>query len=184
MVRFPVEFPSMKQFVATAALLCAALAGAREPGVMIDWPYVGSEQAHTKYSAADGITAANAGELDIVWQWEPNEVPLEEYGTRPGPFQATPIMVGNVLYLSTMYTRVVALDAETGAELWTFDPGRLRGVDPRVPGRSGFKHRGIAWWSDGERARASSSTAATASTRSMPRPASWTRASAKAGASC
>ena len=104
----------MKRFVATAALLFTSLAGAQEPGVMIEWPYVGAEQAHTKYSAAEEITAANVDELEIVWQWEPNEMPLAEYGTRPGPFQATPIMIGNVLYLSTMYTRVVALNAETG----------------------------------------------------------------------
>ena len=54
--------------VATAALLSAALAGAQEPGAMIEWPHVGAEQAHTKYSAAEGITAANTGELEIVWQ--------------------------------------------------------------------------------------------------------------------
>ena len=36
-------------------------------------------------------------------------------------------MVGDVLYFSTMYTRVVALDAETGAALWTFDPGAYEG---------------------------------------------------------
>ena len=91
---------------------------------MIEWPYVGAQQAHSKYSAADDITAANVGELEIAWQWEPNERPLEEYGTRPGAFQATPIMVNNVLYLSTMYTRVAALDAETGSKLW-------RGATPR-----------------------------------------------------
>ncbi|MDE2741596.1 MAG: hypothetical protein OXI58_08415, partial [Gemmatimonadota bacterium] len=108
----------MKRFIATAALLFTTLAGAQEPGVMIEWPYVGAEQAHTKYSAAGDITVANVGELEIVWQWESNEMPLEEYGTRPGPFQATPIMIGNVLYLFAMYTRVVALDAETGTEVW------------------------------------------------------------------
>ena len=70
-------------------------------------------------------------------------MPLEEYGTRPGPFQAMPIMVGNVLYLSTMYTRVVALDAETGTELWTFDPKAYEG-GPVGAGPTGFKHRGIA----------------------------------------
>ena len=148
----------MKRFVTTAALavsatlLSATFAGAQEPGTMIEWPYVGSEQAQTKYSAADEITVANVGELEIVWTWEPNETPLEEYGTRPGPFQATPIMVGDVLYLSTMYTRVAALDAETGAELWTFDPRAYEG-GPKGAGPSGFKHRGIAWWSDGEDAR-------------------------------
>ena len=104
----------MRRFIATIAFVSTTLASAQEPGVMTEWLYVGSDQAHTKYSAAEEITAANVGELKIAWQWEPNEMPLDEYGTRPGPFQATPIMVGNVLYISTMYTRVVALDAERG----------------------------------------------------------------------
>ena len=119
---------------------------------MIEWRHVGSEPTHTKYSAAEELTAANVGELEIVRQWEPNEMPIEEYGTRPGPFQATPIMVGNVLYLSTMYTRAVALDAASGAELWSFDPRAYEG-GPKGAAPSGFKHRGIAWWSDGDDAR-------------------------------
>ena len=147
----------MNRFVAPAALAVAVLAStlvasAREPGDMIEWPIVGSGQAQTKYSMAGEITVANIGEVEIVWQWRPNEKPLEEYGTRPGPFQATPIMVGNVLYLSTMYTRVVALDAETGAELWSFDP-RIYEGGPKGAGPRGFKHRGIARWSDGDDAR-------------------------------
>jgi quinoprotein glucose dehydrogenase len=95
---------------------------------------------------------ANVGELEIVWKWEPNETPLEEYGTQPGPFQSTPIMVDGILYLSTMYTRVAALDAETGAERWTFDPRAYEG-GPIGAGPTGFKHRGIAYWSDGDDAR-------------------------------
>ena len=139
----------MKRFVTTATLIASALAGAQEPAGMAEWRHVGSGPAHTKYSHAAEITAANVGELEIVWQWEPKEKPLEEYGTRPGPFQATPIMVGNVLYLSTMYMRVAALDAETGAELWTFDPKAYRG-GPKGVGPRGFKHRGVAYWSDGD----------------------------------
>ncbi len=142
----------MKRFVATVALVSTVLACVREPDTMIEWPYVGSDRAHTKYSAAEEITAANVGELEIVWQWEPNEMPFEETGARPGPFQATPIMVDGVLYLSTMYTRVAALDAETGAELWSFDPrayeGGSKGASP-----TGFKHRGVAYWSGGDGAR-------------------------------
>ena len=57
-------------------------------------------------------------------------------------------MNGNVLYLSTMYTRVAALDAETGAELWTFDPKAYEG-GPKDAGPSGFKQRGVALWGDG-----------------------------------
>ena len=143
----------MKRIVVAAALLATALvsthfAGAQEPVAMIEWPYVGSEQAHTKYSRAEEINAANVGELEIVWQWDPAEISLDEYGTRPGAFQATPIMVDNVLYLSTMYMRVAALDAETGEELWTFDPKAYLGGPKGAP-PTGLKHRGIAWWSDG-----------------------------------
>ncbi len=110
---------------------------------MLDWPFVGAEQTHTKYTKADEITPANVGELEIVWTWEPGEVPLDEYGSRPGAFQATPIMVGGVLYLSTMYMRVVALEAETGEELWNFDPKVYQGGPKGAP-PTGFKHRGIA----------------------------------------
>ena len=145
-------FPLLTRIVATIALLSTALAGAQERGAMIEWPYVGAGPAHTKYSAAGDITVANVGELEIAWRWEPNEIPLNEYGTRPGQFQATPIMVGNVLYLSTMYSRVAALDAETGAELWIFDPRVYEG-GPKGASPTGFKHRGVAWWSDGDAAR-------------------------------
>ena len=142
----------MKQLAAMVALITMAVACTQAPGDTTGWPFVGSDPAHTKYSVAAEITAANVGELEIVWQWEPNEAPLEEYGTRPGPFQATPVMVDDILYLSTMYTRVVALDAETGTELWTFDPRAYEG-GPIGAGPTGFKHRGVAYWSDGDNTR-------------------------------
>ncbi len=139
----------MKRWVATVAPVSTAVACSREPEPTTGWPFVGADQAHTKYSAADEITAANVTELEIVWTWEPKEAPLEEYGTLPGSFQATPILVGDVLYLSTMYTRVVALDAESGAELWTFDPRAWEG-GPVGAGPTGFEHQGVAWWGDGD----------------------------------
>ena len=142
----------MKALLLTAAFVSVTVACAQEPGATPGWPFVGSDQAHTKYSVAEEITAANVWELEIAWKWEPGETPLEEYGTQPGPFQSTPIMVDGILYLSTMYTRVPALDAETGAELWTFDPRAYEG-GPVGAGPTGFKHRGIAYWSDGDDAR-------------------------------
>ena len=119
---------------------------------MVEWPFVGADQSHTKHSLADGISAANVGDLKIAWQWHPNEAPLAEHGTQPGAFQATPIMVDEVLYLSTMYTRVAALDAETGALLWTFDPEAYEG-GPGGARPGGFQHRGVAYWNDGGDAR-------------------------------
>ena len=143
----------MKRICAIAICASTALLGAQDrPAEMIEWPYVGSEQTHTKYSTAEDITPANVDQLEIAWEWEVGEMPLPEYGTRPGSFETTPLMIDNVLYLSTMYTRVVALNAETGEELWAFDPRAYEG-GPRGSGPGGFKHRGVAFWRDGDDAR-------------------------------
>ena len=138
----------MRRLYAAALLVATAVLAAEAqapPGNMVEWPYVGGDQAHTKYSPLRDVTQANVDRLRIAWQWDPAEQPLPEYGTRPGAFEATPLMIDNVLYLSTMYTRVVALDAETGRRLWAFDP-RAYENGPRGSAPGGFKHRGVAFW--------------------------------------
>ena len=119
---------------------------------MVEWPFVGADQAHTKFSTAAQVTLENVDQLEIAWEWEPGELPLQEYGTRPGSFQATPLMIDNTLYVSTMYTRVVALDAGTGEELWAFDPRAYEGGASGAP-PGGFKHRGVAVHGDGDEMR-------------------------------
>jgi quinoprotein glucose dehydrogenase len=57
------------------------------------------------------------------------------------PFESTPIVIGGVLYLSTPSNRVIALDAETGQEIWQFDPQA-----ERAGPRKFFQHRGVAYW--------------------------------------
>jgi glucose dehydrogenase len=112
----------MKRLCASGIVLSAVLLGAQsQPQVMIEWRHTGSEQAQTKYSAATDITPSNVSQLELAWQWRPNERPLPDK-TQPGNFQATPLMIDDVLYLSTSFNRVVALKAQTGAELWVFDP--------------------------------------------------------------
>ena len=37
-------------------------------------------------------------------------------------FEATPLMADATLYIATPFNRIIALDAETGKEKWTFDP--------------------------------------------------------------
>ena len=84
-----------------------------QPEGMIEWPFVGAEHSHTKYSPAADVTPANVDQLEVAWEWEPGEMPLPEYGTRPGRFQTTPLMIDNVLYLSTMYARAARAQASS-----------------------------------------------------------------------
>ncbi|MYI75470.1 MAG: hypothetical protein F4057_09190, partial [Acidobacteria bacterium] len=63
---------------------CAMPLAAQQAAEPIEWRYVGGDQAHTKYSRADEITAANVDRLEIAWQWDPREMPLPDLGARPG----------------------------------------------------------------------------------------------------
>src|SRR6187402_3454759 len=110
------------------------------------WPHYAGDQAASHYSPLDQITAANVGKLEIAWEWKPNEKVLSEYGTRPGAFQNTPLMIDGVLYVSTPYNQVAALDAVSGKELWRFDPRAYE--DGQPPNGQGFAHRGVVAWRD------------------------------------
>ncbi len=134
---------------AALAVFAAPLAAQDAADRLVEWPYVGGDQAHTKYSALADIDRANVSDLAIAWQWDPNEMPLPEYGARPGSFEATPLMIDDTLYFPTMYSRVVALDAATGAEKWVFDP-RVYELGGRGSSPGGFKHRGLAFRREGD----------------------------------
>ena len=116
-----------------------------------DWPYYGGDQAGTKYSELAEINRGNVKKLRLAWEWRAEEKNLPAFGTRPGMFEVTPLAVGNVLYLSTPYNRVAALDAVTGKELWVYDPKAYE--LGQVPNGTGFVHRGVAYWYDSETKR-------------------------------
>ncbi len=103
------------------------------------------------YSTLDDINRDTVRNLQLAWEWKTGEAPFEEFHTTPGAFEATPLMIDNVLYLSTSYSRVVALDAETGREKWAYDPKAYEEGQP--PNGNGFVHRGVAAWRDNGRLR-------------------------------
>ena len=84
--------------------------------------------------------AATSRSSTKAWEWATGETPKTEPRTRPGNFQATPLMIGDTLFLSTSYNRVIALDANTGRELWAYDPKRI------VAGPAAERHRIRAPW--------------------------------------
>src|SRR5262245_23435424 len=125
--------------------LTLALAAAEAPP-MQEWPVYAADAAATHYSPLADLNATNVAKLEIAWEWSPGET-NQPNGTQPGNFQNTPLMIDNVLYVSTMYNRVVALDAETGAQKWAYDPKAWEAGQP--PNGTGFVHRGVAAWRDG-----------------------------------
>jgi quinoprotein glucose dehydrogenase len=119
------------------------------------WPVYGGDPGGQKYSPLTDINRDNANRLAPAWQWRVGERAIPDTDStkaaRPGNFQATPLMINDTLFLSTPFNRVVALDANTGRELWSYDPGAYRWGQPS--NGTGFVHRGVASWTDGTQRR-------------------------------
>src|SRR6185503_8779439 len=90
------------------------------------------------------IDRANVEALESAWTFHTDE-PL---GDRPFAFEVTPILVGERLVFCTPWNRVIALDPETGTELWRFDPE----LDPSIYYANQFVCRGVSAWTDPEAA--------------------------------
>lgn len=143
----------LKYVVAAFAIVVAGavVAAQRPSSPQVEWPYYGGDQGGAKYSALTGINASNVQNLRVAWQWKHWETPLQEHGTTPGFFENTPLMIDGVLYVTTPYNSIAALDAGDGRELWRFD-GEAYKLGQILSG-SGWKLRGTAFWRDGNKLR-------------------------------
>jgi quinoprotein glucose dehydrogenase len=136
--------------LAGAALPLAALAcEARPPvdfsGPVAEWPAYGGDAGGLRWSPLTQITRANVGDLEVAWEHHSGDVSEGSQSESRTSFNATPIVIGDTLYYCTGLNRVFALDAETGAPRWVFDPKqrlrKLQGPYPRTC-------RGVAYWRD------------------------------------
>src|SRR6266404_4687490 len=101
-----------------------------------DWPMYNRDLAGTRYSPLTQINTDNVSKLGIVWSYR-LRTNTERAKPRPsvGTFsEATPIVVNGVMYV-TAGNRVLALDPETGKEIW-----RHQAKSTQV------SKRGVAYW--------------------------------------
>src|ERR1700728_4979501 len=99
-------------------LVPALLVQAGSAQTASDWPSYNRDLASTRYSALKQINASNVSKLAQAWSYrlrpDANSPPA---GTMN---EVTPIVVNGVMYLPAG-NRVVALDPETGAEIWRYE---------------------------------------------------------------
>lgn len=110
-----------------------------------DWPHYGGDAGGAKYSALKQIDRRNVGGLRVAWIYSTGDQSDGKIEPTRSAFEATPLKVGDRLYATTAFNRLVALDAATGKELWTFDPQ----LD-RKRTYSLYISRGVAHWTDGQ----------------------------------
>jgi alcohol dehydrogenase (cytochrome c) len=82
-------------------------------GAHADWPAPAGNLYNHSFSPLDQIHRGNVGDLVPVWMYSTGV---------EGALETSPLVVGNTLYATTAGGRVIALNAATGEELWTYDP--------------------------------------------------------------
>ena len=129
----------MTQRLALTVLVCLASSSSLAAG---DWPNVGGDKAGQRYSTLDQINRDNVKRLQVAWTYRTGDAGA---GTT---IECTPVVADGRMFVTTVNSRVVALDPATGKELWQFDP-YAGPVNKRVRA-SGGVNRGVAYWSDGK----------------------------------
>ncbi len=134
-------------YVAAAALLAAACTpGPLDfSGPTADWPEYAGDKGGLHYSPLTQVTRANVGRLELAWSHRTGDFSPGTAESAPTSLQVTPLVVNDTLYYCTPHMRVFALDPETGAERWVFDP-ELRHKKPGGP--YPLTCRGVAYWED------------------------------------
>ncbi len=84
------------------------LQAGQEPG---NWLTYGGDYRSHHYSSLSQITVANVDRLRAKWIYQMHRTKVE----------TTPIVVNGIVYVTRPPSDVIALDAETGRELWTFE---------------------------------------------------------------
>lgn len=120
------------------------------PGKSTDnWAYYGHDAGGTRYSPLTQINRQNVTQLKVAWVFHTEDISDGSGGKKRSGLETTPILVDGTLYLTTGFNRVFALDAETGKQLWVYDPR----IDLTGNYGDGLINRGVAAWLDPSRAK-------------------------------
>ncbi len=102
-----------------------------------NWITHGRDYAEQRFSPLHNINTETIDRLSLAWFYE--------FDDKRG-LQATPLVIDGIMYVTASWSVVVALDAENGDRLWTFDP--------QVPKEKSYKYccgavnRGVAVWGE------------------------------------
>jgi quinoprotein glucose dehydrogenase len=111
------------------------------------WRYHGADSYSSKYSSLTEIDRNNVRNLRIAWRWSsPDNDKSQKVHVVPAVFEATPLMVNGVLYVSTSLSQAAAIDGTTGKTKWVYDP---KSYVAGQPPNNSLVNRGVAYWTDG-----------------------------------
>jgi quinate dehydrogenase (quinone) len=82
-----------------------------------NWASYGSNAAGDRFAALDQINRDNVSNLKVAWTYHTGDIAWSPTGNEAED-QQTPLQIGNRLFLCTPHNNVIALDVDSGKEIW------------------------------------------------------------------
>ncbi len=105
----------------------------------IQWNVYHGDKTASHYSSLDQINKHNINDLKLTWTWEADDQAAST------TIQCNPIIIKNRMFIISPGLKLIALQADTGVELWRYD-----NFQEEIKGGTS---RGVAYWTDGKEER-------------------------------
>lgn len=89
----------------------------KEEAKQQNWDHYGNTAGGSRFVALDQITRDNVKNLKPVWTYHTGDIPQSPDGNGAED-QQTPLQVGDRVFLCTPHNNVIAVDADSGKEIW------------------------------------------------------------------
>ncbi len=130
-----------------SAAIVASIAATQAKAGQGDWLAYGANEHGHKYSALAQINRDNVADLTVAWTHHHGD--MERAGSKMIAYETTPLARDGVLYFTTPFGRVHAIDGATGRDLWQFTPE----YDVKQALWGWALNRGVALWQEEEDTR-------------------------------
>ncbi|MEO1216834.1 MAG: PQQ-binding-like beta-propeller repeat protein [Bacteroidota bacterium] len=107
-------------------------------GANADWAHYLGHPSSNQYSLLKQINKENLDKLTVAWTYDTGD---------SANYQVNNLIIDGVLFTATPHSRIIALNAAKGDEIWVFDPDEIKGE------LSDHDQRGVAYWKDGDKGR-------------------------------
>lgn len=122
-----------------------------------DWQAYGRTEYGDRYSPLRQITPSNIYQLEEAWRIRTGDLPSADDPVELTN-QNTPLKVNGMLYACTAHSKVLALDPDTGAEIWRFDP-QIKSPSGSFKGFAHMTCRGVSYYDENNYVNADGSPA-------------------------
>ena len=100
------------------------------PATTHGWEAYGGSPGGGQYVPYDQINRDNVDQLELAWEHRSGDFSYGDDKADATTFETNPIFVNDKLYFCTAFGRVMALEPETGKEIWMFDNEEQRAGTP------------------------------------------------------